>query len=492
MAFLYVLVPTVLLALVSIRLITDWSKLRKAPGPILAGFTDLWRAYQQYNGRMRERILDLHAQHGPIVRYGVRCISISNPEVINVVYGSRAGFVTADSYQVLLGHKNGKDVQSLVSTRDEKQHGALRRSVANAFTATAALDYENWIDMTIEELLVSVAKKTTFDLPSMILWYTMDASARFSFGAPLGCLAAEADVDGLLQLIRNRLSHWRRWSSYPRIERLLYRNPIFKPTTSAPSGMVAVATERLHARVNKGAVPKGGKETDIAPDLLDRFLGARKDFPKALDEPGIIGMLMSTISGAGDTTASVVAAVIFYLLKHPDVLKKLEDELEDNGIHGIPAFSKVSKLPYLNAVLKEGMRVFTPVSTPMERLVPASGAVIAGMYFPEGTTVGCMPAAVHLTKRVFGEDVHTFRPERWLIEDRERLRMMEAAHMGFSRGRRNCIGQNIAMLSMKKVIPALIMKFKFSLVDPDASLQADHSSAAAILEPIFVKSQIRS
>ncbi|KAI1128035.1 cytochrome P450 [Nemania abortiva] len=462
MAFSYILVLAVLLAFVSVRLIIDWNKLRKAPGPILAGFTDLWRAYQQYNGTLREKILDLHAQHGPIVRYGVRCISISDPEVINVVYGSRAGFVTADSYQVLLGYQNGKDVQSLVSTRDEKQHGALRRSVANAFTATAALDYEKWIDMTIEELLASVTKKSTIDLTSMVLWYTMDASARFSFGAPLGCLAAEEDVNGLLQLIRNRLTHWTRWSSYPWIERLVYRNSIFKHTTSTPSGMVAVATERLNARVNRGAVPKGGKEVGIAPDLLERFLEARKDFPKALDGPGIVGMLMSTISGAGDTTASVVAAVLFYLLKHPAALRKLEDELEHNSIHGIPAFSEVNKLPYLNAVIKEGMRVFTPGSTPMERLVPAGGAIIAGMYFPEGTTVGCMPAAVHLTKRVFGEDVHTFHPERWLIEDREQLRLMEAAHMGFSRGRRNCIGQNIAMLSMKKVIPALIMKFKVS------------------------------
>ncbi|KAJ8119415.1 hypothetical protein ONZ43_g3626 [Nemania bipapillata] len=460
MAIFHILAPAALLALVSIRLVANWSRLRKAPGPILAGFTDLWRAYQQYNGRLREKVLESHARYGPVVRYGVRCISISDPGVINVVYGSRAGFVTGDSYTVLLGHQNGKDIASLVSTRDEKQHGALRRSVANAFTATAALDYEKWIDVTIEELLVSLAKKSTFDLTSMTLWYTMDASARFTFGAPLGCLLAEEDVDGLLQLIRDRLTHWSRWSSYPWIERLVYRNPIFTPLASNPSGMTAVAAASLKERVSQVAARRDGKDARVTPDLLERFLEASKDFPKALDEPGIIGMLMSTISGAGDTTASVIAAVIFYLLKHPAVLKKLEAELESNSIHGIPTFAEVSKLPYLNAVLKEGMRVFTPGTHPMERVVPTGGAVIAGMHFPEGTTVGCMPAAVHLSKGVFGDDVHVFRPERWLIEDREQLRRMEAAHMGFSRGRRNCIGQNIAMLSMKKVIPAIIMKFK--------------------------------
>jgi len=72
-------------------------------------------------------------------------------------------------------------------------------------------------------------------------------------------------------------------------------------------------------------------------------------------------------------------------------------------------------------------------------------------------------AAIHRNTRVFGDDVEVFRPERWLIEDREQLRVMEAAHMGFSRGRRNCLGQNIALLQMKKLIPALLMKFKVSL-----------------------------
>ncbi|KAI8955740.1 cytochrome P450 [Xylaria longipes] len=491
MVFSYIILPAVILALVGVRAIVNWGKLRKAPGPVLAGFTDLWRAYHQYNGKLREKLLELHARHGLVVRYGVKCISISDPEVIGIVYGSRAGFITADSYNVLLGHQNGKDIPSLVSTRDEKQHGALRRSVANAFTPTAALDYEKWIDLTIEDLLKSVAKKSTFDLASIVLWYTMDASARFSFGAPLGCLAAEGDVGGSIQLIRDRLSHWARWSSYPRIERLVYRNPLFKPTTRGPSSMVAVAAGKLKARASSGGVSKEDREIDAAPDLLERFLEASKDFPQALDQQGIVGMLMSTISGAGDTTASTIAATLFYLMKNPEILKKLENELTDASIHEVPAFAEVSKLPYLNAVLKEGMRVFTTGSFPMERLIPAGGAVIAGMYFPEGTSVGCMPAAVHLNKGVFGDDVDVFRPERWLIEDREQLRLMEAAHMGFSRGRRNCLGQNIAVLSMKKVIPALIMKFNLNLVDTDASLEADYAPAAAVVEPIYVTSKIK-
>jgi hypothetical protein len=93
MAVSFAILSAVLVALVSAHLFINWSKLRKAPGPALAGLTDLWRAYQQSTGRLHGTLLDLHARHGPIVRYGVRSISINDAQVINVVYGSRAGFI---------------------------------------------------------------------------------------------------------------------------------------------------------------------------------------------------------------------------------------------------------------------------------------------------------------------------------------------------------------------------------------------------------------
>lgn len=109
---------------------------------------------------------------------------------------------------MLVGIQNGKEVSSLVSTRDETKHGLLRRSVANAFTPSAVMDYEGCIDEAIAELLDFVERKKTFDLARTILWYTMDAAGRFAFGEPLGCLKAEDDVGGAIQLTRDRLNHW--------------------------------------------------------------------------------------------------------------------------------------------------------------------------------------------------------------------------------------------------------------------------------------------
>jgi cytochrome P450 len=72
--------------------------------------------------------------------------------------------------------------------------------------------------------------------------------------------------------------------------------------------------------------------------------------------------------------------------------------------------------------------------------------------------------ALHLNKKVFGEDAKVFRPERWLEASAEQLRVMEMAHIGFGRGRRVCIGQHIAVMEMQKVIPAMLMNFEVSLV----------------------------
>lgn len=230
--------------------------------------------------------------------------------------------------------------------------------------------------------------------------------------------------------------------------------------SAAPSSMAAAAVAKLKARAAGFQHAHEHGHTD----LLQRFLEASKDFPVALDTPGIVGMLMSTITGAGDTTATTVVAVLYYLIRHPAALAKLRDELTHlpEKPTPIPKYADVAKLPYLQAVIRESMRLFSTATWPIERLVPEGGATIAGMHFPAGTSVGCLPAAVHLNPGVYGDDVHVFRPERWLTPDSERVRQMEAAHMGFSRGRRVCLGQHIAVLQMKKAIPALVMKFEVS------------------------------
>lgn len=366
----------------------------------------------------------------------------------------------------MVGVSHGKEIDSVITIADENRHNRLRRSVANAFTANTTLDYEPHIDRTIEELLTSLDKQPTFDMSRKMAYFGLDATSGFAFNSAKGCLAADKDVAGMIAVTRERMRHWSRWGSIPGVERLLYRNPISMRTRRAPqSGIVTAARSRLAERKE---TPQKDSET---PDLLTRFLEAMEKNPETLDEGSVVSLLMSMIAAGSDTSANALAAIFWHLMKNPKVLAKLRSELEAADLdRPIPAFSQVSKLPYLHAVIKEGMRLFPALTHPMERLVPAGGADIAGTFLPQGTSVGCLQLAMHLNTKVFGSDAERFRPERWLEATAEQLRVMEMAHIGFGRGRRVCIGQHIATMEMKKVIAAMVLGYNVSVLHCDAMM----------------------
>lgn len=116
------------------------------------------------------------------------------------------------------------------------------------------------------------------------------------------------------------------------------------------------------------------------------------------------------------------------------------------------------------------MTMLVVISTPfdlnhIEREVPSGGVTIAGKFIPVGTIVGINSWVMHANKQVYGEDAEMFRPERW-FEDEQRIREMERCNMAFGAGARVCIGRNISMMEIVKLIPTLMRAYDFRLVDP--------------------------
>jgi hypothetical protein len=79
----------VIATLWSWRLYNNWRQLNYVPGPLLAGLSDFWRAWYQRRGELRGKLVELHEQYGPVVRYGVRSVSINDPSAVDIVYGSK-------------------------------------------------------------------------------------------------------------------------------------------------------------------------------------------------------------------------------------------------------------------------------------------------------------------------------------------------------------------------------------------------------------------
>lgn len=209
-----------------------------------------------------------------------------------------------------------------------------------------------------------------------------------------------------------------------------------------------------------------------SPDDRQNFL----DKMLQLEEKGAVTrthtnlVCLQNIAAGSDTTAISLSAVIAYLSMYPETLAALRHELQgatNRGQLSDPVtYKEAQKLPYLQAVIFETLRIHPAVGTLLVRVVGQEGAQIAGNYFPPGTEVGINAWVIHNNKDIFGSDAGKFRPERWLTEDSEERAFLNRNFLAFGGGPRTCIGKNITFLEMLKVIPQIVRSFDFEII-PD-------------------------
>ena len=162
-----------------------------------------------------------------------------------------------------------------------------------------------------------------------------------------------------------------------------------------------------------------------------------------------------SISGA-DSTATATRALLLLLLTNPRCYMKIQEEIDEAIVAGQISSpvrdSEARQLPYLQACITEGLRKFPPITLLRERVVPAEGDFVLGHDIPAGTNVGINAWGLQLNP-VFGPDPDCFRPERWLIDDQERLQeMRQVQELVFGYGSTKCLGKAISAINMNKII----------------------------------------
>lgn len=209
-------------------------------------------------------------------------------------------------------------------------------------------------------------------------------------------------------------------------------------------------------------------------DLLSMFLKAKADRPEFMTDERVLVMAVSMAFAGSETTAITLSAVFYYLLKNPRCYQKLMQELEgavengaiENRPDGLVTWTESQKLPYLDACIKEAFRVHPAAGLPLERITPPQGVEICGRHVPGGTIVGCSAWVIHKRPEVYGDDVDCYRPERWLEADKEQLKDMNACMLQFGAGARTCIGKNISLLEVYKLVPSFLRRFEVRIRNP--------------------------
>jgi cytochrome P450 len=143
---------------------------------------------------------------------------------------------------------------------------------------------------------------------------------------------------------------------------------------------------------------------------------------------------------------------MLFIITNPSIYSKLQAEIDATVRPGhVISDVQARTLPYLQAVVKEGARIFPSATGIMSKVVPPEGDTINGIFIPGGTEIGKNDWGIQRDASVFGEDSMVFRPERWLEAHGEELEKMERSlGLVWGYGKYSCLGKNIALMELNK------------------------------------------
>lgn len=397
------------------------SPLRQYPGPFIASCTRLWKVWSTWTGHTEQHHIALHKKYGPVVRVAPNELSFANPNAALAIFQVGKGFHKTDFYGVFPPPEN----PDIFTETRESVHGVKKRYAATPYSMATMQQSTGRIEDT-ERLLIRKMDQfadgfQVCDLGEWLHFFAFDVLGEVAFSKNFGFLEAGVDVDKAIKTIDD--SQWYNGivGQVPFLDHLLRRNPLwnFVPFLATKNALV---TRTALGQLSKRQDPEN-KET--YKDLLNSLIEAQSANPDKLSHGDVFAIAHGAIFAGSDSTASTMQSFCWNVLNNPEIYAKLTDEILAADMSDMVQYNEAQTLPYFQACLKEAMRLQPAVGLNITRKVPPSGAEIDGVKLPGGTQVAVNGWVLHRDREVFGADAEVFRPERWLVEDKERVRNME-------------------------------------------------------------------
>ncbi|KZV75347.1 cytochrome P450 [Peniophora sp. CONT] len=239
----------------------------------------------------------------------------------------------------------------------------------------------------------------------------------------------------------------------------------------------SVWVEKKHAhaegKVSSSAVLGQGR--DILSLLLEE--NDKTTLEDKLPESEVMAQVNLFLFAGTDTSSNALSRILHMLALHPEAQSRLREELVNAGApDGDADYDTLDRLPYLEAVCRETLRLFPPVRflrrrARQDHLLPlqepvtdVTGKLATEVFVPKGTSILCNIAAVNVAPFIWGEDAQEWKPERWLGDSPHtgaRVPSVYGNMLTFAGGARSCIGFKFSLLEMKAVLAQFIPTFKF-------------------------------
>ncbi|TVY82741.1 Cytochrome P450 monooxygenase mpaDE [Lachnellula suecica] len=427
-------VSLVLLSAYLALTIASYRRLRAFNGPFWASISLTWLAQKTISGGLYLTTRDISNKYGHLARIGPNLLLTDDPVLLRRISAARSTYVKGEWYD---GVQLDRDTHNTISDKDEQRHTEMRAKVANGYGGKDNPDLEGSIDKHITELVQLIGDRylSTNDTCKVMDWahiaqyFTIDVLTDVAFSSSLGYLKNNADMHDYIKTIVAYMPVLEMQTNIPLVNTILgnkFVRKLMAPTSKDVFGL--------------------GKMMGVAKQVAGERFG-----PDAKAESEALLQIMV----GSDSTATAVRCIFYFIITNPRIYNALVREL-DTALPSLtrPVLrdSESRNLPYLQACIVEGLRVWPPVASLIYKITPPEGDTHDGMFIPGGTRIGYSAWALHHSKEMYGADADVYRPERWLEATGEKLKAMErSVELIFGTGKYGCLGKTIAFLELNKV-----------------------------------------
>ncbi|CAF3504440.1 hypothetical protein SNK03_002265 [Fusarium graminearum] len=251
------------------------------------------------------------------------------------------------------------------------------------------------------------------------------------------------------------------------------RRPAF-----APNFLYRAANDKFYADI---ALMKSVADEVVATrkqnptdrkDLLAAMLeGVDPQTGEKLSDDNITNQLITFLIAGHETTSGTLSFAMYHLLKNPEAYNKLQKEIDEVIGRDPVTVEHLTKLPYLSAVLRETLRISSPITGFGVEAI--EDTFLGGKYLiKKGETVLSVLSRGHVDPVVYGPDAEKFVPERMLDDEFARLnKEFPNCWKPFGNGKRACIGRPFAWQESLLAMALLFQNFNFTQTDPNYELQ---------------------
>ncbi|EJD46366.1 cytochrome P450 [Auricularia subglabra TFB-10046 SS5] len=385
--------------------------------------------------------------------------------------------------------------RGLIWVEGERAHRRMRSLVAPAFSA------ENVRNM--HDAIYHVAHRLVADLQSLdgaainaiehTARATMDIIGRVAFGYDFNAVGGSEEAIRITDTWRKQNEMGCEDTGF--VALLILR--MFPSISSLPleairaQGAVAdTITRRAADIVRGGQIDEAGGGKDLMSLLLKA--NARQEKGTRVDVSEIYEHIITFVVAGHETTSSTLAFTLWELARNPDIQMRLRAEIASfsaSGDIGYDDFADADRLPYLDAVCKEAMRLYPPSArnekvSEQDDLIPlrwpirgADGTPMHSIAVKKGQVIHIPSIGINRAPDVWGADADVFRPTRWLVGRRCAPQYCDPGETGvppvedtcggwngiftFSEGPRICVGLRLALFEYKALLVTLVRSFEF-------------------------------